>query len=93
MTITDIFGREILFYPRGVIAITPNDGQDLPKLCQGIRVNVTGNVRVQYDDDSIATLKINAGSWEPGVFKKVFATGTDADLGIYGNPTIEVPTE
>ncbi|WP_139312700.1 spike base protein, RCAP_Rcc01079 family [Acuticoccus yangtzensis] len=64
--------------------ITPNNSADLPKVVRGISVQAAGNLRAITFEGAEVTLPVPAG-FVPGVFKKVFATGTTA-TGLVGYP-------
>lgn len=71
--------------PRGHVAVTPHNDNNLPKVVVGLRVGSTaGNVRVLDSLGNDTTIPgVQVGETIPGRFVKVFATGTTA-TGITG---------
>lgn len=63
--------------------IIPSDSADLALSTRALNVAVSGNVRVQTVDGSIATLFVAAGVAFPIRVQRVLATGTTAQ-GIVG---------
>jgi hypothetical protein len=64
---------------RGIIAITPADGTDLPNgACRGLHANVAGAVKVSDMYGNTPTLTVTAGVPIPYAVKRVWATGTTA---------------
>lgn len=62
--------------------ITPDDDNDLAHDTRAIWVGSSGSITCTFinDEDSVVIDAINSGTLLPFQLKKVFATGTDADL-------------
>lgn len=58
--------------------ITPSDAADLEWVTRALNVSVTGPVRVTTLGGDVVTLTVAAGVAFPGMFVKVWATGTAA---------------
>ena len=67
----------------GSVAITPSDSTDLAITTRGILVDVAGNVKVTFVDDTTDTVNLAASMWHGMRVKRVWATGTTA-TGIHG---------
>jgi len=70
-------------YPNGapvnIVAITPDDTNDLAREIRCLWVGVTGNVKIRTPGGQEVTLPaVAAGGWHPIRAQKVFATGTTA---------------
>ena len=66
--------------------ITPSDGADLAQgITRGLYLDVSGSVKVDMADSGTVTfVDLAAGICHPLRVKRVYSTGTDADLGIKG---------
>lgn len=64
--------------PSGLIAVNPDDAQDLPQASRGINVAQSGDVRITAVDGTTATVAISAGIIFPIRASRVWATGTTA---------------
>jgi len=65
--------------PRFGIAITPSDTDELVNICTALYVGVSGDIKVTYAGDTVGViLKSVPIGYLPGLFRKVFATGTTA---------------
>ncbi len=64
--------------------ITPSDTADLAAVTRAINVSVTGPVRVTTLGGETVTVFVSAGVAFPGMFSRIWATGTAAGtiLGI-----------
>ena len=61
--------------------ITPNDSADLPQVTRWIYVNTPGTARYTLvGDETPVTHNVVAGQLIPDRVKRVFATGTTAEL-------------
>lgn len=58
--------------------ITPSDTLDLDWVTRAINVSVTGPVRVTTLGGDVVTITVAAGVAFPGMFTRVWATGTAA---------------
>lgn len=83
MKISDSAELEVIFFYRSLKVVTPHDTNNLPFVANGLRVNVAGTVKVRTEAGDEVSIYMNAGQIEPGRFVRVFATGTDANLGIH----------
>lgn len=64
--------------PSHLMAVTPNDGQDLPHVSRGLNVLGTGTVRVTSAQGDTVTLTVAAGIVLPVRVRRIWATGTTA---------------
>lgn len=67
----------------GGFAITPSDTAVLSPIARGFTVDVAGNIKVRFIDQTTDTFAVNAGTPYPYTVDMVFATGTTA-TGIHG---------
>jgi hypothetical protein len=58
--------------------IVPNDAADLSHVTRAINVSVSGPVRVTTAGGDEVTLQVVAGIAFPGMFSRIWATGTNA---------------
>lgn len=66
---------------RNSYEIAPSDTTDLPHIPRRIYVNTTGTLTfTSVDDDASVTLNVFAGAQITQQIKRVFATGTTAEL-------------
>lgn len=64
---------------RSCIELTPHDDNELVYITAGIRVNVSGLVKMMFDRDNVAvTLQLIAGVNYEYQVRRVYSTGTDA---------------
>lgn len=64
--------------PSDLIAVTPDDGQDLPQVSRGLNVATAGQVQVTTLSGTTGTLTLAAGIAFPVRVRRVWATGTTA---------------
>ena len=79
--VPDVGGRASTkqFIPPTGITITPDDGDDLPRVVRGIYVGSTGNVKLITPlGDTLTFTAVPAGELISIAAKKVLATGTTA---------------
>lgn len=61
------------------VAVTPSDSVDLPQICRGLYVGVTGNVNVNMPDGgNVLFSNVAAGIVLPIRAKRVLSTSTTA---------------
>lgn len=60
------------------VAVTPDNGNDLPYMAIKLYVGGAGNVKSEDFNGNATTWAATAGSYHYGWFKKVYATGTTA---------------
>lgn len=60
--------------------ITPDDGNDLAFVTRAINVSVSGPVKVTTAMGDTVTIQVSAGAAFPGMFSRIWATGTNAGV-------------
>lgn len=60
------------------IAVTPDDGADLPRLTRALYIGGAGNVQVQLKDGSTVLFSGMGAGWHPVRVARVMATNTTA---------------
>lgn len=58
--------------------ITPDDANDLAFVTRAINVSVSGPVKVTTAAGDTVTIQVSAGTAFPGMFARIWATGTTA---------------
>ncbi|WP_238368301.1 spike base protein, RCAP_Rcc01079 family [Mesobacterium pallidum] len=75
----------VLLSPGSALAITPDDNADLEYVVHTIKTNVSGTVRMRAaENQAVVDEYLLAGVEYGRRIDRVYATGTDVDLGIVG---------